>query len=47
VFIIRPDLLPMKNVKSWQAIQEKNLQYVAYTRAKNELIFDNTWTDEG
>lgn len=46
VFIIRPDLLPMQNVKSWQAIQEKNLEYVAYTRAKLELIFDKTWTDE-
>lgn len=40
VFIIRPDLLPMKNVKSWQYIQEKNLEYVAYTRARLELIFD-------
>jgi DNA helicase II / ATP-dependent DNA helicase PcrA len=46
VFIIRPDLLPMKNVKSWQYIQEKNLEYVAVTRAKLELIFDKTWTNE-
>jgi DNA helicase-2/ATP-dependent DNA helicase PcrA len=46
VFIIRPDLLPMKNVKSWQYIQEKNLEYVAITRAKLELIYDKTWTDE-
>jgi len=46
VFIIRPDLLPMQNTKSWQYIQEKNLEYVAYTRAKRELIFDRTWTDE-
>lgn len=46
VFIIRPDLLPMQNVKPWQYIQEKNLEYVAYTRAKFELIFDRTWTDE-
>ena len=45
VFIIRPDLLPMKAVKSWQQIQEKNLQYVAITRAKTELIYDKTWTD--
>src|SRR5208283_1417911 len=28
VFIIRPDLLPMKNVKSWQYVQEMNLYYV-------------------
>lgn len=46
VFIVRPDLLPMQNTKSWQYIQEKNLEYVAYTRAKLELIFDRTWTDE-
>lgn len=47
VFIVRPDLLPMKNVKvGWQYIQEQNLTYVAYTRAKTELIFDRNWTDE-
>jgi superfamily I DNA/RNA helicase len=46
VFIIRPDLLPMQNTRSWQYIQEKNLEYVAYTRAKLELIFDRKWTDE-
>ncbi len=46
VFIIRPDLLPMKNTKSWQYIQEKNLEYVAYTRARLELIFDRDWSDE-
>jgi superfamily I DNA/RNA helicase len=46
VFIIRPDLLPLPNVRSWQAIQEKNLEYVAYTRAKLDLIIDRTWTDE-
>jgi len=47
VFIVRPDLLPMPNVRSWQYIQEKNLEYVAITRAKLELIYDRTWTDEG
>lgn len=46
VFIIRPDLLPMQTSKAWQAIQEKNLQYVAYTRARHDLIFDREWTDE-
>lgn len=46
VFIIRPDLLPMQVAKPWQHIQEKNLQYVAYTRARLDLIFDNEWTDE-
>lgn len=46
VFIVRPDLLPMQNTKSWQYIQEKNLEYVAYTRAKLELIFDRNWNDD-
>lgn len=46
VFIIRPDQLPMQTQKSWQYIQEKNLEYVAYTRAKLELIFDREWNDE-
>ena len=46
VFIVRPDLLPMQTAKPWQYIQEKNLQYVAYTRAKLDLIFDRDWMDE-
>jgi len=46
VFIIRPDLLPLPNVRSWQYVQEKNLEYVAITRAKLDLIYDNEWTDE-
>lgn len=46
VFIIRPDLLPMQTAKPWQAVQEKNLVYVAYTRAKLDLIFDREWQDE-
>lgn len=46
VFIVRPDLLPMPNVRSWQYVQEKNLEYVAITRAKLELIYDRQWTDE-
>jgi superfamily I DNA/RNA helicase len=46
VFIIRPDLLPMKNVKGWQYAQEINLFYVAITRSKLELIYDRNWTDE-
>lgn len=47
VFIIRPDLLPLQNVKEqWQYQQEKNLEYVAYTRARHELIFDRVWTNE-
>lgn len=46
VFIVRPDLIPLPNVRSWQYVQEKNLEYVAYTRAKEDLIFDRNWTDE-
>ena len=46
VFIVRPDLLPMQTAKPWQYIQEKNLEYVAYTRAKLDLIFDTEWVDE-
>ena len=46
VFIVRPDLMPMKVFKSWQQIQETNLEYVAITRAKIELIYDNNWSDE-
>ena len=46
VFIIRPDLMPLPNSRSWQYAQELNLIYVAHTRAKTELIFDRVWTDE-
>ena len=46
VFIIRPDLMPLPNARGWQYGQEMNLKYVAITRAKRELIFDNKWTDE-
>lgn len=46
VFIIRPDLIPLPNTRSWQYAQEKNLEYVAYTRARLELIIDYDWTDE-
>ena len=44
VYIIRPELLPLKrkNQKAWEAEQEKNIQYVAYTRSKNKLVFVNT-----
>lgn len=40
VFIIRPELLPHPRCKQeWQLIQEKNLHYVAITRAKEELYY--------
>lgn len=46
VFIIRPDLIPMPSSKKWQYAQEKNLEYVAITRAKLNLIYDYEWTNE-
>ena len=47
VFIVRPDIIPLPQTKNnWQMIQEKNLEYVAITRAKNTLIYDYEWTDE-
>lgn len=39
VGILRPDLIPSKwATKSWQLTQEQNLQYVAWTRAQQELF---------
>lgn len=46
VFIVRPDLLPLPNTRNWQYVQEKNLEYVAYTRSRDTLIIDRVWTDE-
>lgn len=47
VFIIRPDLIPLPMTKNnWQMVQEKNLEYVAITRARYDLIYDYEWTDE-
>lgn len=45
VFIVRPDLLPMKVGKAWEYQQEKNLEYVAITRSRLELIYDYNWKD--
>ena len=40
VYIICKSLMPNKAAKlSWEIEQEKNLEYVAYTRAKNKLGF--------
>jgi superfamily I DNA/RNA helicase len=46
VFIVRPDLLPLPNTRGWQYAQEKNLEYVAITRSRTDLIYDREWTDE-
>ena len=40
VFILYPSLMPSKYAElGWQLIEERNIQYVAYTRAKNTLVF--------
>ena len=41
VLILLPDKLPLywKGQLDWEYQQERNLQYVAYTRAKKELVF--------
>lgn len=40
VFIIHEELMPSKYAKKdWEKLQEKNLMYVAYTRAKSVLGF--------
>lgn len=42
VFIIHPELIPSKFATlPWQVEQERNLEYVAYTRAKTTLGFIN------
>lgn len=39
VFIMRPDLLPLRTRSAWQAKQELNLKYVAFTRSRHDLVF--------
>jgi len=40
IFIIRADLMPHPMAQMpWELVQEKNLQYVAWTRSQDELIF--------
>jgi len=44
VYVVMPSLLPSKWAKTDVEIeQEKNLEYVAYTRAKRKLVIDRTW----
>lgn len=46
VFLICPDLIPSKYaVQPWQQEQEHNLLYVAYTRARKELIIVDDFKD--
>jgi len=40
VFILEPGLMPHPRCsQEWELVQEKNIQYVAYTRSKRELYF--------
>ena len=41
VFILRPDRIELKhkNMRGWQIEQERNLHYVALTRAKSHALF--------
>lgn len=46
VFIICPELMPSKYAtQEWQLLQERNLQYVAITRAKKELLIINDYNE--
>jgi DNA helicase-2/ATP-dependent DNA helicase PcrA len=44
VYIVKPEKLPLtwEKQKEWEYSQEKNIQYVAYSRAKRNLIFVQT-----
>lgn len=46
VFIICPELMPSRfATQPWQLEQESNLRYVAYTRAKKELVIVNDFNE--
>lgn len=45
VFIIEPQLIPSRMAQQpWEFQQERNLDYVARTRAKHELVYVNDWS---
>ncbi len=39
VFILEPHLIPWPGSVGWEKVQEKNLEYVAYTRTQGTLTF--------
>lgn len=43
VFIVDPDNIRLKTQNKYEAQQEENCEYIAYTRARHELIFDNSY----
>ena len=48
VFILKPSIMPHpKARKSWEIVQENNMKYVAFTRAKNRLFFCWEQNEEG
>ena len=46
VYILEPQLIPWPYARGWEVEQEKNLEYVAYTRAKKALVFVGAAPDE-
>lgn len=47
VVILSPSKLPLRSPRlaDWEVVQERNLQWVAYTRSKNRLVFERESED--
>jgi len=47
VFILEANLIPaVYAIQEWQRIQEENLEYVARTRAKKQLVYINDYSSD-